>query len=107
MIMIADVCWTTTNVRCLLLLPRLELDFVMKFLLEMDCCGYVHLIVELSLFIFIFIFILVQVREFCLAEIEHFVHPDEKEKHILFKNVKDKVVCLFSSENQLGIYTSV
>lgn len=45
---------------------------------------------------------LLRVREFCMAEIEHFVNPDEKAKHIRFKNVKDVVVTLFTAPSQLS-----
>ena len=43
---------------------------------------------------------LLRVREFCMAEIEHFVHPDQK-SHPKFKKVADKVLTLFSSDAQL------
>lgn len=43
---------------------------------------------------------LLRVREFCMAEIEHFVHPDQKQ-HAKFKKVADKVLTLFSSDAQL------
>jgi len=43
---------------------------------------------------------LLRVREFCMAEIEHFVHPEQK-SHPKFKKVADKVLTLFSSEAQL------
>ena len=44
---------------------------------------------------------LLRVREFCMAEIEHFVKPDEK-SHPKFKNVSPKELVLFPSEAQLG-----
>jgi len=44
---------------------------------------------------------LLRVREFCMAEIEHFVHP-EKKSHPKFKRVADKSVVLFSADAQLG-----
>ena len=47
-----------------------------------------------------------QVREFCMAEIEHFVNPDEKEKHVRFENVKNTMLRVFSSKDQLGEMTS-
>lgn len=43
---------------------------------------------------------LLRVREFCMAEIEHFVHPDQK-GHPKFKLVADKSLTLFSSDAQL------
>jgi glycyl-tRNA synthetase len=43
---------------------------------------------------------LLRVREFCMAEIEHFVNPNEKD-HPKFFSVRDKQVVLFSSEAQL------
>jgi len=43
---------------------------------------------------------LIRVREFCMAEIEHFVHPEEKE-HPKFSQVQDVVLTLFPSTNQL------
>jgi len=43
---------------------------------------------------------LIRVREFCMAEIEHFVHPDEKD-HPRFKDVADIVLTLFPADNQL------
>jgi glycyl-tRNA synthetase len=43
---------------------------------------------------------LLRVREFCMAEIEHFVHPEQK-NHPKFKLVADKVLTLFSSDAQL------
>eukprot|EP01126_Amoeba_proteus_P005175 TRINITY_DN1171_c0_g1_i15.p1 TRINITY_DN1171_c0_g1~~TRINITY_DN1171_c0_g1_i15.p1 ORF type:complete len:564 (+),score=104.48 TRINITY_DN1171_c0_g1_i15:367-2058(+) len=44
---------------------------------------------------------LLRVREFTLAEIEHFVDPSNK-KHENFVNVKDVILPLYSRENQLG-----
>lgn len=44
---------------------------------------------------------LLRVREFCMAEIEHFVHPENKQ-HPKFKNVANKVLTLFSNDAQLG-----
>ena len=44
---------------------------------------------------------LLRVREFCMAEIEHFVNPTDK-SHPKFKRIKDKELVLFPSENQLG-----
>lgn len=44
---------------------------------------------------------LLRVREFTMAEIEHFVNPNDK-KHPKFGLVADKRVVLFSSEAQLG-----
>ena len=44
---------------------------------------------------------LLRVREFCMAEIEHFVNPNDK-SHPKFDLVKDTVVTLFPAENQLG-----
>ena len=41
---------------------------------------------------------LLRVREFTMAEIEHFVDPDHKE-HPKFNNVKDMKLPLFSKEN--------
>lgn len=43
---------------------------------------------------------LLRVREFCMAEIEHFVHPEHK-NHPKFKFVADKVLTLFPAEAQL------
>ena len=45
---------------------------------------------------------LIRVREFCVAEIEYFVHPDEKKKHEKFLKVYNKILCLFPSKNQLS-----
>ena len=44
---------------------------------------------------------LLRVREFCMAEIEHFVNPDDK-SHPKFNTVEDKLLVLFPSEAQLG-----
>ena len=44
---------------------------------------------------------LLRVREFCMAEIEHFVNPDDK-SHPKFALVADKELVLFSSDAQLG-----
>ena len=44
---------------------------------------------------------LLRVREFCMAEIEHFVNPTDK-SHPKFKKVADKELVLFPSEAQLG-----
>lgn len=44
---------------------------------------------------------LLRVREFCMAEIEHFVNPNAKE-HPKFKTLADKVVTLFPADAQLG-----
>jgi glycyl-tRNA synthetase len=44
---------------------------------------------------------LLRVREFCMAEIEHFVHPENK-SHPKFKNVAQNVLTLFSNDAQLG-----
>jgi glycyl-tRNA synthetase len=44
---------------------------------------------------------LLRVREFCMAEIEHFVNPNDK-KHPKFKNVHNKELTLFTADNQLG-----
>lgn len=41
------------------------------------------------------------VREFTMAEIEHFVKQDEKD-HIFFEDVKDVRLVLFPRENQVG-----
>lgn len=43
---------------------------------------------------------LLRVREFCMAEIEHFVHPEHK-NHPRFRRVADKQLCLFSADAQL------
>lgn len=45
---------------------------------------------------------LLRVREYCTAEIEHFVHPDEKNEHARFPSVADVELCLFPADNQLG-----
>lgn len=44
---------------------------------------------------------LLRVREFCMAEIEHFVNPKDK-SHPKFKSVADKELVLFTSEAQMG-----
>jgi glycyl-tRNA synthetase len=44
---------------------------------------------------------LLRVREFCMAEIEHFVNPLAKQ-HPKFRNVAEKQLVLFPSDNQLG-----
>jgi glycyl-tRNA synthetase len=44
---------------------------------------------------------LLRVREFCMAEIEHFVNPSDK-SHPKFKLVASKSLCLFPADNQLG-----
>lgn len=44
---------------------------------------------------------LLRVREFCMAEIEHFVHPQHK-NHAKFNNVADLELVLFPREAQLG-----
>lgn len=44
---------------------------------------------------------LLRVREFCMAEIEHFVDPEDKE-HPKFGNVADVKPKLFPNTNQLG-----
>ncbi|CAM9762579.1 unnamed protein product [Chrysoparadoxa australica] len=44
---------------------------------------------------------LLRVREFCMAEIEHFVNPEHKE-HARFSEVKDKRLVLFGRDQQLG-----
>jgi len=44
---------------------------------------------------------LIRVREFCMAEIEHFVHPNQK-NHPKFADLANKELILFSSENQVG-----
>lgn len=44
---------------------------------------------------------LVRVREFLMAEIEHFVDPNDK-SHKRFNEIKDVRVTLFTKENQLG-----
>jgi glycyl-tRNA synthetase len=43
---------------------------------------------------------LLRVREFCMAEIEHFVHPDQK-LHPKFKKVANKELTLFPADAQL------
>ena len=44
---------------------------------------------------------LLRVREFCMAEIEHFVNPDDK-SHPKFNRVANKELVLFPSDAQLG-----
>jgi glycyl-tRNA synthetase len=44
---------------------------------------------------------LLRVREFCMAEIEHFVNPKEK-SHPKFIDVQSKVLSLFDESTQLG-----
>lgn len=44
---------------------------------------------------------LLRVREFCMAEIEHFVNPKDK-KHPSFFTVADKELVLFGRDDQLG-----
>jgi len=44
---------------------------------------------------------LIRVREFTMAEIEHFVDPDSKEFHPKFASVKDIQLPLFSACNQM------
>lgn len=44
---------------------------------------------------------LLRVREFCMAEIEHFVHPNFKD-HPKFKDVENVSLLLFPSNRQLG-----
>ena len=44
---------------------------------------------------------LLRVREFCMAEIEHFVHPDNK-NHPKFAALKDTKLVLFSADAQLS-----
>jgi glycyl-tRNA synthetase len=44
---------------------------------------------------------LLRVREFCMAEIEHFVNPSNK-AHPRFANVANKTLTLFSSDAQMG-----
>jgi glycyl-tRNA synthetase len=44
---------------------------------------------------------LLRVREFCMAEIEHFVNPNDK-SHVNFSTVKDKQLVLFGRDDQLG-----
>mmetsp|Transcript_29931 Transcript_29931/g.39331 ORF Transcript_29931/g.39331 Transcript_29931/m.39331 type:complete len:738 (-) Transcript_29931:294-2507(-) len=44
---------------------------------------------------------LIRVREFCMAEIEHFVHPQYKD-HDKFHMVADKELQLFGQDDQLG-----
>lgn len=44
---------------------------------------------------------LLRVREFCMAEIEHFVNPKDK-RHPSFYTIADKELVLFGREDQLG-----
>ena len=44
---------------------------------------------------------LLRVREFCMAEIEHFVNPTDK-SHPKFESLQDKELVLFSSDAQLS-----
>lgn len=44
---------------------------------------------------------LLRVREFCMAEIEHFVNPNNK-KHINFYTVANNILVLFGRDDQLG-----
>ncbi len=44
---------------------------------------------------------LLRVREFCMAEIEHFVNPNDK-KHPKFRNIADVELVLFPADAQLG-----
>ena len=44
---------------------------------------------------------LLRVREFCMAEIEHFCDPNDK-SYAAFKNVRDTKLVFFSAENQLS-----
>ena len=44
---------------------------------------------------------LLRVREFCMAEIEHFVDPEDK-THPKFASIADTKLTLFTAENQLG-----
>jgi glycyl-tRNA synthetase len=46
------------------------------------------------------------VREFTMAEIEHFVDPQNK-RHSKFKNVKDMKLPLFSKQNQVTVQREV
>eukprot|EP00635_Sarcinochrysidales_sp_CCMP3193_P006985 CAMPEP_0118913898 /NCGR_PEP_ID=MMETSP1166-20130328/14492_1 /TAXON_ID=1104430 /ORGANISM="Chrysoreinhardia sp, Strain CCMP3193" /LENGTH=764 /DNA_ID=CAMNT_0006853463 /DNA_START=85 /DNA_END=2379 /DNA_ORIENTATION=- len=45
---------------------------------------------------------LLRVREFTMAEIEHFVQPSEKKHHPKFADVADVALVLFDRESQLG-----
>ncbi|XP_065896736.1 glycine--tRNA ligase-like isoform X2 [Dysidea avara] len=45
---------------------------------------------------------LLRVREFMMAEIEYFVHPNKKQNHNKFSSVSQLVVTLFSSGNQMS-----
>ena len=44
---------------------------------------------------------LLRVREFCMAEIEHFCDPNDK-SYPAFQNVKDEVLTLFTADHQLS-----
>ena len=44
---------------------------------------------------------LLRVREFEMAEIEHFVHPDKRNSFDKFANVSDTTVTFFSACNQM------
>ena len=44
---------------------------------------------------------LLRVREFCMAEIEHFINPDDK-SHPKFATVEDKELVLFAADAQLS-----
>jgi glycyl-tRNA synthetase len=44
---------------------------------------------------------LLRVREFCMGEIEHFVHPRDK-RHASFHTVRDYALVLFGRDDQLG-----
>ena len=46
---------------------------------------------------------LLRVREFCMAEIEHFVNPRDK-THPKFHKIADKELVLFPQDAQLGSY---
>lgn len=47
-----------------------------------------------------------RVREFTMAEIEHFVNPDDK-SHPKFKNVADLVIWLFPRAEQTALQSHV
>jgi glycyl-tRNA synthetase len=49
---------------------------------------------------------LLRVREFCMAEIEHFVNPKHKE-HPKFPKVANYVMALFPSEAQVCLLLDV
>ena len=44
---------------------------------------------------------LLRVREFEMAEIEHFVNPEKRQKFAKFHNVADLIVTLYSACNQM------